>query len=283
MQNYTQQNPSLVPLKYPYCIGSMIWTGYDYLGESMGYPSKGWSGAMLRTNGVKRPSYYMLQSYWSKEPMVHFAVVDYSLQDEMVKEHWDTPPFADHWHFPQFYKALIPYMIASNCDEVALYVNDKRYYLPSPKACPNSIITGYLPYQSGIVRVEGYNKGEKVCTHRLETPDVAIKLQFEQSIYEVKAECGYEMLLTVQAVDYENRPCFRESSQIRFYIEGAAEIIGVDNGNLMSHEPYHHQAIHMYHGVASVMIRLSTVEGRVVVGATAEGMFEARAVIVLSH
>ena len=58
MQNYTEENPSLVPLRYPWCIGGMIWTGIDYLGESMGYPSKGWSGSMIRTNGERRANYY---------------------------------------------------------------------------------------------------------------------------------------------------------------------------------------------------------------------------------
>ena len=53
IQNYTEENPSLVPFRYPWCIGGMIWTGIDYLGESMGYPSKGWSGSMIRTNGER--------------------------------------------------------------------------------------------------------------------------------------------------------------------------------------------------------------------------------------
>ena len=43
-KNYTQDNPSLVPERYDYVIGSMIWAGIDYLGESMGYPAKGWNG-----------------------------------------------------------------------------------------------------------------------------------------------------------------------------------------------------------------------------------------------
>ena len=73
----------------------------------MGYPAKGWGGALIRTNGERRASYYIIQSYWSKKPMVYFSALDYSLEDEGVKEHWDIPPFAEHWHFPQFQKTVI--------------------------------------------------------------------------------------------------------------------------------------------------------------------------------
>lgn len=43
-KNFTNENPSLVPFEKDknYVIGSMVWSGYDYLGESTGYPAKGW-------------------------------------------------------------------------------------------------------------------------------------------------------------------------------------------------------------------------------------------------
>ena len=59
--------------------------------------------------------------------MVHFSVMDYSLADEGIKEHWDMPAYADHWQFSRFHKCLIPYSIVSNCEEVALYLNGKRF------------------------------------------------------------------------------------------------------------------------------------------------------------
>ncbi len=127
MQNFTEKNPSLIPFEKPYCIGGMIWTGYDYPGESMGYPAKGWGGALIRTNNECRSGFYLIQSYWREEPMVHFSVMDYSLADEGIKEHWDMPAYADHWQFSRFHKCLIPYSIVSNCEEVALYLNGKRF------------------------------------------------------------------------------------------------------------------------------------------------------------
>lgn len=280
MQNFSQENPSLVPMDKDYCIGSFIWTGYDYFGESMGWPAKGWSGALIRTNNVWRPVAYILQSYWSSKPMIHFSVMDYSLADEGVKEHWDSPIYADHWHFPQFNKTVIPYIIACNCEEAALFLNGKRFYLPRPKDCPNGIITGFLPWIPGEVEVIGYNAGKEVCRHTTATPDAAAKLTFEHPEYiEHKTEQGKLKLLTVRAEDMGGRHYFRENGRVGFSVEGPAVIKGVDNGDITGNEPLGNDKIHLYQGRASVLIEFTGEKGRVTVNAYGSGLRAGRIVL----
>lgn len=279
MQNMTDVNPQLIPETREYVIGSMIWSGFDYLGESMGWPSKGWSGAPIRTNMKPRPVFHILKSYWSKEPMVHFSVMDYSLPDENIKAHWDTPLYADHWHFPQFGQVVIPYMIASNCDEVQLYLNGKRFYLSAPTAYPNRLITGFIPWIAGEVHVVGLMGGIKVCEQTLVTPKSPAKLAFDHGIYSAPAEEGYELLASVRVLDEDGNPCFRQYGAVKFALEGDAEILAVDNGCLSSAQPYHADSIALYHGVASVQIRLKGARGSVKVTASAQGLCEGRMVI----
>lgn len=281
LQNFTERNPSLFSEQLDYVIGSFIWTGIDYLGESMGYPSKGWSGSLIQTNGKRKPGYYIMQSYWSHEPMVRFMVMDYSMTDEAVKEHWDIPMLAEHWHFPQFHRAVIPYMIASNCEEIQLYLNGKQFMISKPSECKNRLVTGFLPYQPGEVRVIGYKEGKEVCSHTVVTPEIAVKLKFAGEAWTFQtpkilpAEKGYQLQLSVKAYDKQDHPCCRESARVSFRIEGPAEILAVDAGDLMSHEVYQNNRIHMYRGQASVMIGLTGEAGRVCVYAYAEGMQEA--------
>ncbi len=284
LKNFSNENPSLVPFEADYVIGGMIWTGFDYLGESMGYPAKGWSGALIRTNRERRPSYYIMQSYWSHTPMVHISVMDYSLMDEGVKEMWDMPRYVDHWQFPQFYKTVIPYMIASNCSVVKLFLNGEELEVAAPMECKNRVITGFVPWQPGKLEAVGYEKGKEVCRHTLVTPDSAVKLEFdgEKNIF-LPEEEGYEVLLTLHAKDKDGNMYFRESSLVRFFVEGEAEIIGVDSGNLMSSEPYQESFIHMYHGCASVQIRLKGVPGRVIVRGFADGLYGAEQVLVIGR
>lgn len=286
MQNFSEENPSLVPYRYPWCIGSLIWAGIDFLGESMGYPSKGWCGSLLRTNGERRPNYYVMQSYWKKEPMVHFSVMDYSMENEMVKEHWDAPMYADHWDFPQYRRAVIPYMIATNCDEAALYLNGKRFFVKRPADFENRVITGFLPWQPGTVKVVGYVNGREAASCETVTPGEAVKLTFdplqkegagqEGEKEDAKIVCpareGYEILLTVRAADEDGNFCIRKEADVKFEAEGEGEIIAVDNGNMRSDIPYLSDHTRLYYGCASVMVRLNGERGRVKVTASADGM-----------
>ena len=158
-QNFDEVNPWFDVENKDYCIGGMLWTGIDYMGESMAYPAKGWSGALFSTDMEKRPIAWIFQSYWTEEPMIQFAVMDYSLPDEGVKEHWDYPRYVTHWEFPQFSKTVIPYMIATNCEQVEIHVNEKEFLLKPTAEYPNRMITGYLPYLPGEVVVIGKNDG----------------------------------------------------------------------------------------------------------------------------
>lgn len=279
MQNFSEEVPWIDVEKHDYVIGGMLWTGIDYLGESMGYPAKGWAGSLFWTNNERKPLSYLYESYWSEKPMVYFAVQDYSLQDEGAKEHWDTPRYASHWSFPQFNKTVIPYMIATNCEEVTLHVNGKQLYLKQPAAYPNRMITGYVPYLPGTVTVKGFIGGQEVCQYTLQTAEHAIQLVFDAEELSLPAEQGYLKLFTVRAVDKEGVHVFRESAKVTFNVAGPAEVVAVDNGDLCSSEPYDRSWMHMYRGHVSTVIRLTGERGRVVLTASAEGMYAGQIII----
>lgn len=281
MQNFSVKVPSLVPQQLDYCIGSFIWTGIDYLGESAMYPFKGRCNAPLRTNNNRRPMFYILQSYWDNKPMVHFSVLDYSIPDEGTKWHWGIPPYVDHWEFPHVYKQLIPYVIASNCEEVSIQLNDDAYLLPRPADCENRLITGYLPYQPGTVTVTGYISGKAVCSHQVVTPGPAAKLIFEKDKYTVSAEEGYEQLFAVKMLDADGNPVFRDSSLVSFIAEGVGDVIAVDSGDLSSDDSYEQSQMKLCQGQGSVLIRFSGEPGEVSLRAEVPGVESAQTTIVV--
>lgn len=279
MQNFSEEVPWIDVEKHDYVIGGMLWTGIDYLGESMGYPAKGWAGSLYYTNNERKPLSYLYESYWSEKPMVYLAVMDYSLQDEGMKEHWDAPRYASHWNFPQFNKTVIPYMIATNCEEVKVDVNGKVFHVNPPATYPNRMITGYLPYLPGTVTVRGYISGNETCSYTLKTAGQAVKLSFDREDQRLEAREGYHQLFTVGAKDSEGVAVFRESSKVSFRVAGPAEIVAVDNGDLCSSESYDNHWMHMYRGTVSTVIRFTGEKGRVVLSAFSEGMAPAETVI----
>ncbi|MEO2258630.1 glycoside hydrolase family 2 TIM barrel-domain containing protein [Paenibacillus amylolyticus] len=279
MQNFSEDVPWMDVEKHDYVIGGMLWTGIDYLGESMGYPSKGWAGSLFWTNNERKPLSYLYESYWSEKPMVYMAVMDYSLQGEAVKEHWDAPRYASHWNFPRMKKTVIPYMIATNCEEVTLELNGKPYFLRKPSSYPNRMITGFLPYLPGTIIVRGFQNELEVCQYTLRTAGPSVKLDFDTKEVWLDAREDYYHLLTVRAKDTDGTPVFRESAKVNFQISGPAEIVRVDNGDLCSSEPYDRNWMHMYRGCLSTIIRLTGEPGRVMLTACADGMHSAEIVI----
>lgn len=150
----------------------------------------------------------------------------------------------------------------------AKQVADKEFNMPVPSQCNNHCITGYIPYLSGKITVIGINKGQEVCRQEMETPQIACRLLFDQA--EADENMEY-VLLKVRAYDSQNRPVFRESAKVFFLVEGDAQLVGVDNGDITGDEPYHNDTIHMYQGHASVIIR-RTGKGRVKVSAYGSGL-----------
>ena len=185
-------------------------------------------------------------------------------------------------------------MIASNCDEVHLFLNGKQFFIPRPSECKNGIITGFLPWQPGTVTAIGYKDGNEVCRHEVVTPGMAVALSFDQknNLNNDQEECvstvklcvpekKQHLLLTVRAVDENGNPCFRESCKVHFAVEGAAKIVGVDNGDICSNEPYQEDSVHLYHGCASVMLELEGKPGRVSVRAFGNGLRQAQTVVTV--
>ena len=273
MQNYTECIPSFIPEKYPYVIGSYVWTGYDYLGESMGWPSKGWTGSLLRMDGTPRITWYILKSRWTKAPMVHLSILDNELGDEFTKAHWANPPYEDVWDFSKLHQGVLPYLIATNCERVEIHAGERVFYPALPEEKPNGYITGFVPWMPGKIEVKGYMGKACVCSHALFTPDTPSHLVY--SVSEPRTVLpGEEMLLTACVVDAQGNPCIRDERRIAFQAEGNAEILATENSDLMEPTPYSSRCVPAWHGKASVVFRRTGKEGFRII-AEAEGLKKA--------
>ena len=76
----------------------------------------------------------------------------------------------------------------------------------------------------------------------------------------------------MQARDERGTPNLRACGRVAFTVDGPAEIIAVDNGNLMEQTPYPSKEIPLYLGRAGVLLWLTGEPGTVRVTARAERM-----------
>ena len=264
MQNFCLNDlPVAFGEKHPACCGSFIWAGYDYLGESQAWPNRGSTSAVFRSNGRPRMTAHILRALWTAEPMVRLGIMDYSLRDELTKEHWSIPPYEEIWDFPQIRKQVVPYLIATNCEEVILSYGEKRLFLyPDPHG-PSGYLTGFVPYVPGEITATGLMGGRPVCSHTLRTPEAPAALRWIDVPERLPARPGLQRLLTVVLEDVHGTCLLRNGEEVTFAVEGPATVAATDNGDASCPLPFQTDHAPLFRGTAGMLLRLTGKPGTV--------------------
>ncbi|MGF7030964.1 beta-galactosidase [Paenibacillus mucilaginosus] len=282
VKGYEPVNPWFDVVKHDYVIGQFVWAGIDYLGESA-YPSKGWSSGLIDTCGFRKPVSYLQESLWSEEPMVQIAVFDDTLEQGHTPQwtkHWMSPPMASHWTFPHYEGRLLRLVTFTNCESVELVVGDESYEEKRLADHPDRLMVWHLPYAPGRVKAVGRIGGRIVCTHELVTAGEARQLTLQADRTRLAAD-GIDLAhVEVIVTDEQGVPVPGAKHAISFTLEGEGTILGVDNGDLNSDEPYKANARSAYHGRCLVVVQAGKQAGTLELTASAEGL-EAAAVTIV--
>ena len=267
--------PNFFEMDLDKVIGLAYWGAIDYLGESQGWPAKGWAQGVFDIALEPKPKAYLMKSMFKPdEPLVHIAVVD-SRGDQM----WNgvqtgNDGLSDHWdRKPGTHLQLITY---TNADEVELVVNGKSL---GRKANPtgdakrrNQIRWDDVEYQPGKAVAIAYKGGREVARHQVETPGKAVKLVAVPDQDGWQADGLDLQHVRIYAVDSKGRRVYSAQHELQFATEGAARIAAVSNGNIRSDELYCTDHIHLYNGSAMVILRAGRQPGSVVLTTRAEGL-----------
>ena len=267
--------PNFFEMDLDKVIGLAYWGAIDYLGESQGWPAKGWAQGVFDIALEPKPKAYLMKSMFKPdEPLVHIAVVD-SRGDQM----WNgvqtgNDGLSDHWdRKPGTHLQLITY---TNAEEVELVVNGKSL---GRKANPtgdakrrNQIRWDDVEYQPGKAVAIAYKGGREVARHQVETPGKAVKLVAVPDQDGWQADGLDLQHVRIYAVDSKGRRVYSAQHELQFATEGDARIAAVSNGNIRSDELYCTDHIHLYNGSAMVILRAGRQPGSVVLTTRAEGL-----------
>lgn len=263
------QNPWNDVEELPYVVGGFIWAGIDYLGESITWPSHGWTGCPIDSVGMVKLRGEYTKSLWTDEPMVKIAVFDERDPYDGTRGRWGFPQMVSDWYYPRNYH-LQHVGIYTNCDTVTLSINDglPRTAKPDPANRMAHFLLCYIP---GKIEAKGYRDGVEVASQTLYSSEQAERI--ELSIYEshVKAD-GYSIFhAEATLVDKYGQVFIRERPKVRFIVEGA-DIAAVDNGdfNTTDEIPFTDTRT-FWNGQVVAYLRTHKNPGKVKVTAIAEG------------
>lgn len=234
-----------------FVMGTFVWTGFDYRGEPTPYewPSVSTHFGILDTCGFAKDPYYLYQAFWLKEPVLHIA---------------------GHWNWQGKEGQAIKIMTHTNCDEVALYLNDVLLDRQSIDIYEQH--TWDVVYEPGTLKMEGFRDGALVKISEIVTTGEAYTLRVETQKACLSGNGRDAMAVNIHAVDAEGRFVPTADSKVIFSLSGSGQILGAGNGDPNSHEPDHAAQRSLFNGCCQLIVQSEAGHDDIVLSLQAEGL-----------
>ena len=265
--------PNYFEMNLEKVIGLAYWGAIDYLGESQGWPAKGWAQGCFDISLEPKPKAYLMKSIFRpEEPLVHIAVID--KKGDMMWNGVQTgnDGMSDHWNrMAEQELSLITY---TNTEEVELLLNGKSLgKKQNPKDDTkqrNQIRWDGIKYVDGKLEAVAYNNGKPVARHKIETTGKAVKLVVTPEDNQWKADGTDLMHIRIEAVDSKGRRVPMAQDELKFEVGGDAKIVAVSNGDINSEELNVTDHRRLWNGSALVILRAGKTPSKVTFKTTSE-------------
>lgn len=282
-------------------VGLFYWGGTDYLGESFGWPAKGWANGIIDWNDHWKPFSYYIQSLYSEDPMVYIAAYDPS---EQTEKYWNEvnlryQPMVSHWNWKgQDSVRLITF---TNAEEVELFINGESMGVKQvPQEYHTKKITAHsaeefdpqnpvligpelhkqlewtVKYSPGTIRAVAKADGAEVANHQLQTVGKPHRIVLDPDRDLIDADGLDLSYITVKVVDKHGNLVPDASHLVHFQVSGAGINAGVSNADVVSHEPFQADQRSVFQGKALIVVRAQRTPGIVTVRASADGLQSAK-------
>ena len=258
-------------------IGLAYWGAIDYLGESGGWPAKGWAQGAFDLSWEPKPYAYLVKSMFSEEPVVHIGIIEHPAKENV----WNgvnvgTAHMSENWNRTAGEKLSL--YTFTNAEEVELFVNGKSLGIkqnPADPAQHNRIQWDDVAYKSGRVEAVARTGGREVARHRLETVGKAVALRVEPLVADWKGDGKDLQFVRVTAVDSRGRKVWDADEELTFSVEGKACLVGVTGGDITSEEIYTDDSVRLFHGTALAILRSGSEAGGVTLTVSSPGFKKA--------
>lgn len=267
-------------------LGLAYWGAIDYLGESMGWPVKGWNQGVFDLSLQSKPDAYFVKSMFSEESVVHIGIIEKSggnIQWNGINV--SAGKLSENWNREAGEKvSLYTY---TNGDEVELFLNGKSLGVKKNSNDPKlraRIKWDNIAYAPGTLVAVAKKNGKVVARHQIETTGEAVALKLIPDMETWYADGKDLMHVRIYAVDKKGRRVLnvkdaKAFDKLTFTVKGDANIVAVDNGNIASDELHIGKTQlektiqrHLFQGSALVILRAGDKPGKIELSVAGEKM-----------
>ena len=278
--------PNFYEMDLDKVIGLAYWGAIDYLGESMGWPIKGWNQGVFDLSLQPKPDAYFVKSMFTDEPTVHIGVIEKSggnIQWNGINV--SAGKLSENWNREAGEKvSLYTY---TNGDEVELFLNGKSLGVKKNSNDPKlraRIKWDDIAYAPGALLAVARKNGKVVARHQIETTGEAVALKLVPDMETWHADGKDLMHVRIYAVDKKGRRVLnvkdaKAFDKLTFQVKGDANIVAVDNGNIASDELHIGKTQlektiqrNLFQGSALVILRAGDKPGKIELSVAGEKM-----------
>ena len=278
--------PNFYEMDLDKVIGLAYWGAIDYLGESMGWPIKGWNQGVFDLSLQPKPDAYFVKSMFTDEPTVHIGVIEKSggnIQWNGINV--SAGKLSENWNREA--GELVSLYTYTNGDEVELFLNGKSLGVKKNSNDPKlraRIKWDNIAYAPGTLVAVAKKNGKVVARYQIETTGEAVALKLVPDMETWHADGKDLMHVRIYAVDKKGRRVLnvkdaKAFDKLTFTVKGDANIVAVDNGNISSDELHIGKTQlektiqrNLFQGSALVILRAGDKPGKIELSVAGEKM-----------
>jgi hypothetical protein len=253
----------------PYISGQFLWTGIDYIGEAGKWPHRSNGAGLLDLSGLPKPEYYFRQSIWTDKPMLYIGASAIPRENE-PDSLWSHTKAEPVWRGTE--GEMVRVICFTNCAEAELFVNGKTCGLKKMSDSINHMLWWDVPYEDGLLHAKGFWGDKAICTSELKTHGKPKRIQTKMDCDLLSADEMDIAHVEVNVVDDAGALVYDANNEISWSVQGAIQILGIENGDHACHDNYRSQKRCVYHGKQLGYIQAGKTNGEATITLTSPGL-----------
>jgi beta-galactosidase len=256
--------------KNPRVTGQFLWVGFDFLGESDTWPSRGSAAGLFDTCGFLKPRSYIRAALWAEQPVVYIGVrqqfgggrgrFGFGVQS--------------HWNWQGDSRETLPVDVYSNCKSVELFLNGKSLGAKTSVESTNGVFRWSVPFQAGELKAVGLRDGKKVQTS-LVTAGQPARVELVADKTKLAANGEDVSQIELRLVDAKGVLVPNGATLCSVRVEGAGRLLSLDNGDQRDMTRLQEPSRKLNQGRAFMVVESAREAGPITVTVSAEGLPDA--------
>jgi hypothetical protein len=259
--------------KHPRVMGQFLWVGFDFLGESGAWPSRGSSSGLLDTCGFLKPRGALRVALWSEKPVV-FAGVR-SARGAGRPGGRGGAAVENHWNWQDDSRTELPVDVYSNCEVVELWLNGESLGRKPATAVTNCVFSWTVPFKAGELKAVGTRAGQTI-EYRLITAGAPAGIELIADRVQLAADGRDAAHVEVRLVDANGVLVPNADALCTAKVTGAGRLLGLDNGDQRDMTALNLPTRRTRQGRALALVQTARKPGPLELSVSAPGLPEAR-------